>query len=141
MEPKARNDNILIQKVGAEVVIYDRERHVAHNLSQPAAFVWQHCDGQTTIGELATLLEEELHHPVDEEFIWLVLDQLQNNWLLREAVKQPGDERRISRRQATKNLGQAALMLVAPIVVSIVVPTPAMAQSSVACGQSVPCGW
>lgn len=137
MGPKARHDNILVQEVGSELVVYDRERHVAHSLNQPAAFVWQHCDGQTTIADLATMLEKEMHLPVDEEFIWLILDQLENNCLLREAVKQPKDGRRISRRRATQKLGQGALMLVTPIVMSLVVPTPAMAQSC----QAQVCCW
>lgn len=137
MEPKARHDDILVQEVGTELVIYDRKRHVAHSVSQPAAFVWQHCDGQTTIGDLATLLEEELHRPVDEEFIWLILDQLENNSLLRESMKQPGNGRRISRRQATQKLGEGALILVVPLVMSLIVPTPTMALSC----SATPCCW
>ncbi len=56
MQPQARQDKLLVQEVGDELVVYDQKRHVAHSLNRTAALVWQNCDGQRTVADLAALL-------------------------------------------------------------------------------------
>ena len=57
--PRARKDGLLEEGVGAELLIYDRESHVAHCLSPVAACVWRHCDGEHDLAELAALADAE----------------------------------------------------------------------------------
>ena len=77
MLPEARRDRLLIQEVGEELVVYDRERHRIHRLNRTAALVWHHCDGRTSVSDLAALLARELNLPADEGLVWLILDWLE----------------------------------------------------------------
>jgi hypothetical protein len=52
-KPKSLNrDQLVVEELGTELMIYDQKRNRAFCLNQKAAFVWQRCDGKTTIGEL-----------------------------------------------------------------------------------------
>ena len=51
--------------------------------------VWKHCDGSTTIAEMAQLLEDELKTPVTDEVVWLALERLRKSHLLREPFVRP----------------------------------------------------
>ena len=44
MGPEARSNNLLIHNVGAETVVYDRDRQTAHRLNETATAVWQRLD-------------------------------------------------------------------------------------------------
>jgi hypothetical protein len=56
MIPKARQEGLVLQEVGDEVVVYDKESHRFHSLDPSTALVWRHCDGQTSIPAIATRL-------------------------------------------------------------------------------------
>jgi hypothetical protein len=71
MMPKARTDKLSVRQLVEETVIYDLESHKAHSLNAAAAFVWRHCDGLTSIAELARLLHAELKLPDSEELVRL----------------------------------------------------------------------
>jgi len=124
--PKARQEELLVQELHEEILIYDMERNEAHCLNRTAALVWRHCDGETTVAELAHLLEAELASPVGEDIVWLALEQLEQYHLLQEPVVQWEETGRTTRRKLLK-LGVAATVL--PLVTSITAPTAAMAQS------------
>lgn len=127
MRPHARKDGLLVQEVGDELVIYDQERHRAHRLNQTAALVFRHCDGQTTVKELATLLQTELDVPADEEMVWLALDRLDKAHLLRERLTRPAGVAGVSRRQVVRRLAKTAALALLPVVTTLMAPTPAMA--------------
>ena len=132
MRPEARRDNLLVEALEDELLVYDVERHRAHSLNGTAALVWRHCDGLKTTGDLALLLHRELGLPVDERLVWLALDRLEQAHLLRERPARPVDAGRMSRRQVVHQLGLASGMaLLLPAVTSMAVPTLAMAQSPV----------
>jgi hypothetical protein len=122
----ARQEEIVVQEMPDEILVYDLKRHKAHCLNKTAAFVWQHCDGQTSVTEMAKLLGSEAGSPVDEEVVWYALDKLGKAELLEEKVNSPVKDA-ISRRRMIRRLG--ALVAV-PAVVSLVAPT-ALAQSTV----------
>jgi hypothetical protein len=133
----ARQEDLVVQELPDEVMVYDLKRHKAHCLNHTAAFIWQHCDGQTSTAELASLLQQEAGAPVDEEVVWYTLDKLKKAELLEGNLAVPVKDS-MSRRKMIRRLGA---MLVIPTVVSLVAPT-AMAQTSVivlskkiACGQ------
>jgi hypothetical protein len=118
---RARQDDLAIQELPDEVLVYDLRKHKAHCLNQTAAFVWNHCDGNKTVNEIAVLMAEEWGKPVTEEVIWLALKQLSKADLLQEAVVPNGDGMRVSRRSVLKTLGAAAAMT--PLVISVIAPT------------------
>jgi len=138
MVPVARQDNLLVQEIGNEVVVYDQERDQAHTLNRTAAFVWRNCDGETTVPQLAALVAVELGVAADEDVVWMALDRLSRANLLEGKVERPG--KAVSRRELLRRMsvaGAAAVML--PMVTSLVAPTAAMAASPAGgCGLGTP---
>ena len=51
--PKARQDKLIVRELPNETLLYDHVSAKAHCLNQTAGLVRKHCDGQTTVGELA----------------------------------------------------------------------------------------
>lgn len=132
MMPYAREEELLVQELPDEVLVYDLKRHRAYCLNRTAALVWQHCDGQTTVAKMAMLLENELKIPADEEVVWLALDQLRRAHLLEEPTTRPADAVSCSRRELMRKLALVGgLSVLLPAVMTIVVPTPAQAVTCV----------
>jgi hypothetical protein len=131
MSPKARRDELLIQEVGDELVVYDEQRHQAHSLNRTAALVWRLCDGQTTVEELTSLLQYKFGLQADEELVWLTLNRLERANLLLGRPTRPTEAARITRRQVVRKVGfVGSLSFLLPIVSTLIVPTPAMAASA-----------
>jgi hypothetical protein len=134
--PLARKSELVTREVAGEMLIYDRTSDEAHCLNPTAALVWANCDGQTTIAELARLLEAELKMPVADEIVWFALAQLEKSNLLQEPWPGRSKMEQISRRALVRRLGIAAAVTV-PLVTSIVAPTAAAAASCLP--TSAPC--
>lgn len=120
--PRAREEGLVIQCLDDEVLVYDLERHKAHCLNQSAAFIWKHCDGQTSVAKMTKLLGNEFVTPVSEAFVWLALDRLGRANLLRKRVATPVVDPGLSRREAVARMGLGAALAV-PMIVSIIAPT------------------
>jgi hypothetical protein len=118
---KARRDDLVVQEMPDEVLVYDLKSHKAHCLNETAAFVWNHCDGKTTATEMAAFMEKEWGKPVTEDVVWLALKQLSRAELLQERIAPSVEGMRASRRAVLRKLGAAAAMT--PLVISIVAPT------------------
>jgi len=131
--PQARRDGLLVQAIDDEVVVYDTERHKAHCLNRTAARVWEHCDGRTSVADVARRLARELQAPVDQAAVWLAVEQLKKAHLLTEASRSPAG---LSRREVLKRLGVAAAVAI-PLVTTIV--TPAGGQGASCLSLSDPC--
>ncbi len=137
--PEARKDGILSRWVDGELVVVDSERHRAHCLNRPAALLWQGCDGQTCRGMLlARMTDGSSDIQQGEALVEVGLQQLAEARLLKDhspkdhsptEAARPG-----TRRELLRKLGAAALV---PLVTSILLPTPAMAQSNLPNG--APC--
>ena len=134
--PKARQSQLITKEVAGEILVYDLNRDEAHCLNSTAARVWTHCDGVTTVAEMARLLTEELQTPVAHEVVSLALDQLGKSSLLQERWARPAHVDQMSRRALVKRLGIAAAVTV-PLVTSIVAPRAAAAASCLPAG--TPC--
>jgi hypothetical protein len=134
--PHARKEGLLVQELPNEVLVYDLERHKAHCLNPTAALVWKHCDGRTSVSEIARLLENSLETTVDEDVVWCALNQLEKDHLLEEKVEWPVGVERISRRELVRRLGIGAAIAI-PLVTSLLVPTAAYAGS--VCNAGAPC--
>jgi coenzyme PQQ synthesis protein D (PqqD) len=123
MKPRAREDDLIVQELEDETLVYDLGNHKAHCLNRAAAAVWRLCDGTRDEAALARLLGKELAGAADEDVVRLALRDLAGARLLREPLSA---RPRISRRRLIQRLGQAAAL---PLVVSIVSPTAAQAAS------------
>ena len=120
---EARRDELVVQELPDEILIYDLKSQRAHCLNQTAAFVWNHCDGATPPSEIAVLMEKEWRKPVSEDAVWIALKQLNQANLLQSSPVFPAG---VSRRAAMRRLGLAAAVAL-PLVTSVMAPTAAMA--------------
>jgi Coenzyme PQQ synthesis protein D (PqqD) len=120
MMPTARKENITIRTVAEETIVYDLEKNKAHCLNPTAAFVWHHCDGQTSVEKLAALVEEKLSVANGEAVVRLALEQLSRRSLLLEAVVPLAGEARHTRREALKKLAAVAAVAAAlPLIMTM----------------------
>ena len=123
-----RKKGLVVQELSGEVLVYDRERNKAHCLNSTAALVWNHCDGKTSVAQITRAIEREIKAPVDEDVIWLGVDQLSKTHLLQERARVPENKSGLSRREVMKRIGLAAAVAL-PVVTSIMAPTAAQAAS------------
>ncbi len=144
--PIARQDELVVEELQDETLVYDLKRHKARCLNRTAALVWRHCDGQTSVAEVAALLEEQSATPTDEAVVWMALDRLGRAHLLSEPVTLPADKAQYSRREVLRTLRRVAgISLLLPVIESIVAPRAAAQTScitlSVCAGRpSIACG-
>jgi hypothetical protein len=134
-KPVARKKDLLTQEIPGELLVYDTQRDSGHCLNDTAAFVWQHCDGHHTPQNITALLKKK-DSAVDEEIVWLALNQLADKHLLERRLSPPPTLTGISRRRMARALGLAAVVAV-PLISSIVAPTAVEASTCRAAGQ--PC--
>jgi hypothetical protein len=139
MKPRARTEDIVVQTLPDELLVYDLKRHEAHCLNPPAALVWKHCDGQTTAAQLAQILQQAMRVPVPEEVVWLGLQQLHKACLLTAREYAPASEDWVSRREVMRRLGWATAAAL-PLVTSIVAPTASEAASCLGSGAACTTG-
>lgn len=125
MKPQRRKDGLVVKELPDEVLVYDRERHRAHCLNPTAALVFKHCDGETSVEEMARLLRAHLDAPADEQWVHLALARLEKAHLLEPRDAEP-ERARLSRRELLRRAGLASAALL-PIVTSLLAPTPAEA--------------
>ena len=124
--PRARQDELVVEELPDEILVYDETRHKAHCLNRTAALVWRRCDGQTSVADVAALLEEQLATPADEAVVWMALDRLSRAHLLTEPVTLPADRAQYSRREMLRTLRRVAgISLLLPVIESIVAPLAA----------------
>ena len=130
MNPRARQENLVVQEIGDETIIYDEKSNHAHRLNRTAGLVWSHCDGQRSVADLVSVLQRETDALVTEDMVWLALDRLEKEQLLQEKLVRPEDVARITRRDVLRKAALVGGMtLLIPVVQSMVAPTPAMAMS------------
>src|SRR5918993_3269824 len=127
--PRARKTSLVVKELKDEVLVYDLERDKAHSLNSSAAFIWKKCNGRRTVEEVAQAVSKEFKVPADEQTVWLALDQLSKFNLLEAKITRPAGMPQISRRQMMRIGAAAAFAL--PVIVSIVAPTAANAQTSI----------
>ena len=128
--PQARQDGIVVRELPEEVLIYDLERHKAHCLNQTAAAVWRLCDGETTPREMSYRLAREFSTPVDEDVIWLALDELSTLSLLESPVVRPAG---LSRAQLMRRVGVVTAAIALPAAFSLHVPSASAAACNTTC--------
>jgi hypothetical protein len=129
--PRARQDGLLEEAVGEELLLYDQESHTAHCLSPVAACVWRHCDGEHDVSDFAQLvgasenLVADALHELREKDLLDAEPQLMHSTILG-----------ISRREAIGRAARyGAAAAAGSLIVSATAATPAMASS----GETIIC--
>lgn len=128
VKPAARKNNTVVQPLADETLIYDLASSKAFCLNQTSAMVWQLCDGEKSIAEIAKLMSKNLKTPVSEDFVWLAIGDLQKEDLIEVENNQPFFEGK-SRREVIRKIGFAS-MIALPVISSLVAPRAVDAQSS-----------
>lgn len=125
--PLARTEDLIVEELPDEVLIYDLATDKAHCLNRTSALIWKNCDGEKSAGEIAELVEQELKSPVPLEVVMLGLEDLTVHSLLQKEIPiAPGAQ--VSRRRLIQNLGLAAAIAL-PVIMSLSVPAAAGAGS------------
>ena len=119
--PAGRRDGLIVESLDGELLVYDTERDRAHSLNAVAAAVWEACDGVRDAKAIAALAG------VTEDAVWRALSQLEERGLLDGELPRRMSGPEYSRRQAVRRIGLigASAAFAAPLVKSIVVPSPA----------------
>ena len=129
--PSARTAELVVEELPGEILVYELKRHKAHCLNPTSALVWRHCDGRTTVAQVATALEDTYELPRNEEIVWLALDRLRKAKLLQDGTELPEQDVSHSRRDAVRKLAMVGgLSILLPVVSSIRSPLAAEAASS-----------
>jgi hypothetical protein len=120
--PKSRTDNIVIQNLTKEVLIYDLLTDKAFCLNETSSIIFNACDGKTSFSQLKS--ETEL----SDDVIFLALDELKRADLLEKNADYKSPFIGMSRREVIRKVGLGSLAAL-PIISSLVAPTAANAQS------------
>lgn len=120
-KPLSRRSDLVTQETGNEILIYDLNTNKAFNLNQTSAMIWQLCDGNRTISEIARNLSGKLDTNITEDFVRLALDQLGKDNLLENSSEFIFSAENINRRDIIRKIGFSTLVAL-PIVSSLIAP-------------------
>lgn len=121
--PQSKTDNIVVQNLENETLIYNLETNKVFCLNETSALVYQACNGQTNFEEIKN------KHNLPDEIVFLALDLLKKENLLEESFISPLAG--MKRREVIKKIGLTS-MIALPIISSLMAPTAIMAAAS--CG-------
>ncbi len=138
MKPIARKENIVVQDTRLEILIYDLATDKAFLLNETSAFVWQSCDGTKEVSEISRALAARSKQTINEEIVWLAIDQLKGNNLMENAEELESKFEGLSRREVIKKIGLGT-MIVLPLISTLVAPTALSAASAVCVTVNNPC--
>jgi hypothetical protein len=126
-KPHAKKADIVTQELGGELLIYNLGTDRAFCLNETSAFVWRQVDGQKTVGEIKGLMEREYKTTVNEDLIWLALDQLSRDQLLESEPESEREEKfiGISRREVVRRIAMSSLIAL-PVIASLATPVHAV---------------
>jgi hypothetical protein len=124
-KPLARNDELVVEELGDELLVYDLARDRAHSLGAVAARVWRASDGETSVESLSADLELD-----DETVARAVLELRECHLLDTGPAMNDGVTRRDMGIRVAK-LGAAAAAV--PLIVSVAAPTAAQAVTEAFC--------
>jgi hypothetical protein len=127
--PRARkSEELIIEQVADEVLVFDNQTKKAHRLNRAAALVFSHCDGRTSIDTVLEALRAA-GLPDEREVVELAIADLTKAKLVEPMVDWSAVRFR-SRRTLLKQLGfMTGAALALPIVQSIAAPSVAQAAS------------
>lgn len=121
--------HLIVESLRDEMVIYDRRTNKAHMLDARAAAIWNATENGCTFDDLLPLVEGTTEEK-RKAMVQLAISDLESAGLLMS-----GAPARMPRRGLIKTLGTAVAL---PLVISILAPAPAAAQSNLADGAICP---
>jgi hypothetical protein len=132
-KPRSLRQELSIQQVGEETLVYDERRHQAFCLNQVSSAVWKYCDGTQSVAQIAAALSPGLTKHVTEEVVRLALAQMEENGLLEPNADLPSEESLaalgpISRRSMMARVGAGAAVML-PAIAMVLAPRPADASA------------
>ena len=127
-KPESRTNDIVVQELEGEVLVYDLIKNKAFCLNKTSAIIWQNCNGQRTIEEIAEYTGKELESLISKETIQLALEQFRTDDLLKSNNRIENYLDGLSRREIIKRVGLSSLVAL-PLVSSLVAPKVTTAQS------------
>jgi Coenzyme PQQ synthesis protein D (PqqD) len=127
--PKSRKENLVVQELDGEVLIYDLNKNKAFCLNKTSALVWQSCDGSRTIADISDAVGKQLNSQVNEDIVWLALDQLSKENLVEKQTENNDKFNGLSRREVIRKVGLASIVAL-PLVTSLVAPKAIHAASN-----------
>ncbi len=128
-KPVRRKDDIIVQELNGEVLIYDLKANKAVCLNETSSLVWDACDGNQSVSEISQSIGKKLNSPANEDIVWLALDQLKKEKLIANGAEVVSKFDGISRREVIRKVGLGT-MIALPLVSSLVAPTAVSAQST-----------
>lgn len=129
VKPISRQNDLVVQELASEILIYDLRADRAVCLNETSALVYNLCDGTKTPAEIRGSIEQKLKSNVPEELIWLALYQLKKEDLLANGKEIVPKFNGMSRRRVIKKIGLACAVAL-PLITGLVAPTAAQAQST-----------
>lgn len=130
---KHGKQQVIVETVGDELVVYDLANRQCHALNETAAEIWRQCDGSRSVSEIARQIHPDPSVPEAqaESATWLGLSQLKKCGLMEEPAGQPfRPPANLSRRQLLQLVGG---LLVLPVVATIPAPAAHAANSLCPC--------
>lgn len=126
--PQTRENDIVVQDLNGELLVYDLKINKAFCLNPTSAAVWKLCDGTSSVSDMTKRLSIQLKQPITDELVWLAIDQFKTDNLLSESYQTDITFDGLSRREVIRKIGFAS-MIALPVISSLAAPTAAMAQS------------
>ena len=126
--PIRQTHDLICEEVSGECVIYDGRQKKAHHLNSTLTWIWNRCDGDTTIEALTAAFNNDFNVTNGRHVVLTGLQQLNAHDLLENHIHisdvVAADKTSVSRRSMV--VGGSVLM---PLVVSILAPTAEAAKS------------
>lgn len=126
--PKARNEEILVQELGKELLVFDLKTSTAYSLNETSMIVFNACAQSVTLDELKS------RYLFTDDLIYFALDELNKKDLLADEFVSPLSG--VNRREVIRKVGFTSLAAL-PVIASLVAPTAAQS-SSVCRGNAAP---
>lgn len=129
MTPCKREDELVVERTDAEVLVYDLRTNAAHHLDADAAAVWEACDGNRSLAEVAgvTGLGVDAVDGTVGQLVELDLVSSENRHTRRETLQ----------RSLRGSLVAAGTLAALPVIKSLSAPEAAQAASMG--GSGAPC--
>lgn len=127
LKPRAKSDNLVVQDLADEILIYNLENNKAFALNETARLVWQSCDGKNDVGQIAASMTKKLDQNVPDDLVLLALNDLRKQNLVEPGADLPAFSAS-TRREVIKRAGLAS-MVALPVIGSMLAPKAVMAIS------------
>jgi hypothetical protein len=124
-KPLKRRDDLIVQKLGEEAIVYDRVSHRAHSLNRPAALVFDSLDGKRSLADVTKGVAKTLGKTKADGIVAAAINDLEAAGLMVPGAALP-------RRSVLRGLAAGLI----PVVASIAVPPAAAAASCIVDGGS-----